>query len=151
VFVKRILDKRPVVVLARRGAGVDHPSAAANVAALVEVVAARPGRRILNSVDPDAPSALEISRVIAAHVGHTWEEVLLEDTVIDGLLGRTPWDPARLAAALALRDLSDPAAGPHAMQLVVTSLVDALHTAWGCRCSCTAPIPWCPSTTITSA
>ena len=41
--------------------------------------------------------------------------------------------PARLAAALALRDLSDPAAGPHAMQLVITSLVDALRTAWGCQ------------------
>jgi phenylalanyl-tRNA synthetase alpha chain len=40
--------------------------------------------------------------------------------------------PARLATALALRDLSDPAAGPHAMQLVVASLVDVLRTAWGC-------------------
>ena len=91
VFVKRILNERPVVVLAQRGAGVDHPSAAANVAALVECVAARPGRRILNSADPDAPSALEISRVIAAHLGHTWEEVLLEDAVTEGLVGRTPW------------------------------------------------------------
>ena len=30
--------------------------------------------------------------MIAAHLGHTWEEVLLEDTVIGGLLGRSPWD-----------------------------------------------------------
>lgn len=91
VFVKRILDKRPVVILAQRGAGVDHPSAAANIAALVELVAARPGRRILNSADPDAPSALEISRVIAGHLGHHWEEVLLEDAETDGLVGQTPW------------------------------------------------------------
>jgi nucleoside-diphosphate-sugar epimerase len=91
VFVKRILDERPVLILAQRGAGVDHPSAAANVAALVERVAARPGRRILNSADPDAPSALEISRVIAGHLGHHWEEVLLEDTGTDRLLGQTPW------------------------------------------------------------
>ena len=114
MFVKRILDQRPVVVLARRGAGVDHPSAAANVAALVEVVAARPGRRILNSADPDAPSALEISRVIAAHLGHTWQEVLLEDTVIDGRLGRSPWDAVppiildtSAAAALGYRPVGD--------------------------------------------
>ena len=51
----------------------------------------RPGRRILNSADPDAPSALEISRVIAGHLGHSWEEVLLEDAETDGLLGQTPW------------------------------------------------------------
>ena len=78
VFVKRVLDRRPAVFLAHRGAGVDHTSAAANVAALIEVVAARPGRRILNSADPDAPSALEISRAVAQQLGHTREEVLLE-------------------------------------------------------------------------
>ncbi|HEV7648612.1 MAG TPA: hypothetical protein VGP26_10655 [Actinophytocola sp.] len=33
VFVKRVLDRRPVVVLSRGGRGVDHPSAASNVAA----------------------------------------------------------------------------------------------------------------------
>ena len=58
VFVKRVLDRRPAVFLARRGAGVDHPTAAANIAALIDVVAATPGRRILNSADPDEPSAL---------------------------------------------------------------------------------------------
>jgi nucleoside-diphosphate-sugar epimerase len=90
VFVKRILDARPVVVLGRRGAGIDHPSAAANVAALIECVAAQPGRRVLNCADPDAPSALEIARTIAAHLGHTWQEVLLDEP-LDGV-GRTPWD-----------------------------------------------------------
>jgi nucleoside-diphosphate-sugar epimerase len=92
VFVKRILDKRPVVLLAHRGAGVDHPSAASNVAALVEHVAAHPGRRVLNSADPDAPSSLAIARIVAAHLGHSWNEVLLDDTVPDQDLGRTPWD-----------------------------------------------------------
>ena len=65
VFVKRVLDQRPAVFLAHRGAGVDHTTAAVNIAALVEAVAATPGQRILNSADPDAPSALEISRTIA--------------------------------------------------------------------------------------
>ena len=44
VFVKRVLDRRPVVLLARRGSGVDHTTAAANIAALIEVAAAKPGR-----------------------------------------------------------------------------------------------------------
>jgi nucleoside-diphosphate-sugar epimerase len=89
VFVKRVLDRRPAVFLARRGAGVDHTTAAANVAALIEAAAAKPGRRILNSADPDAPSGLEISRAIARQLGHDWDEILLDD---DGPLGDHPWN-----------------------------------------------------------
>ena len=110
VFVKRVLDRRPVLFLAHRGVGVDHPTAAANIAALIDLAAREPGRRILNAADPDAPSALEISRVIARHLGHTWEEVLLDDqqappgqptpgrptlgrpTLGRPTLGRHPWD-----------------------------------------------------------
>ena len=94
MFVKRILDQRPAVLLAHQGRGVDQTSAAANIAALTEAVAASPGRRILNSGDPDAPSGLEISRAIAAHLGHQWEEILLEDDASseDPVLGAYPWD-----------------------------------------------------------
>jgi nucleoside-diphosphate-sugar epimerase len=88
IYVKRILDQRPAVFLARRGAGVDHPTAADNIAALVETVAAKPGTRILNSADPDAPNALEISRTVAGHLGHEWREVLVDDQS----LGQHPWD-----------------------------------------------------------
>lgn len=91
VLVKRVLDRRPVLFLTDRGRAIDHTSAAANVAALVEVVAARPAARILNSADPDAPSALQIARVAATHLGHTWEEVLL-DADADPALGRHPWE-----------------------------------------------------------
>ena len=106
VFVKRVLDGRRAVLLADRGAGVDHPTAAANVAALIEVVAASPGRRILNSADPDAPSALEISRTIARMLDHVWAEVLL-DSDADESLGRHPWDRVHpivldMSAAVAL-------------------------------------------------
>lgn len=45
MFVKRALDRRPAVFLARRGAGADHPTAVVNAATLVETVAAQPGRR----------------------------------------------------------------------------------------------------------
>jgi nucleoside-diphosphate-sugar epimerase len=88
VFVKRVLDQRPAVFLAHRGEGVAQTTAAANIASLVETVAAKPGARILNSADPDAPSALEISRVIARRLGYEWDEVLVDDDS----LGRHPWD-----------------------------------------------------------
>ena len=94
VFVKRALDRRPAVFLARRGAGVAQTVAAENVAALIETVADQPGRRILNSGDPDAPSGLEICRAIAGLLGHTWEEILLDDSAAttDPALGKHPWD-----------------------------------------------------------
>ena len=40
--------------------------------------------------------------------------------------------PDALKRALALRDLTDPAQGPHAMQLLVDAAVSALRQAWGC-------------------
>ena len=100
MFVKRVLDRRPVLFLARRGAGVDHPTAAANIAALIELAARCPGRRILNAADPDAPSVLDMSRVIAGHLGYTWDEILLggedgedgEQPPGQATLGRHPWD-----------------------------------------------------------
>ncbi len=44
---------------------------------------------------------------------------------------RTP-DPESLRRALGLRDLRDPARGPHAMQLLLGRVVDALAARWGC-------------------
>jgi nucleoside-diphosphate-sugar epimerase len=95
-LVERALDGRRTLVLRNRGDGVDHPTAAVNLAALVSTVADRPGTRILNAADPDAPSAREIARIVATHFGHEWREVLLEPddprAVADPALGRTPWD-----------------------------------------------------------
>lgn len=90
-FVKRAIDRRPVVLLAGRGQGGDHPSAAVNIGALVEVVARKPGRRVLNAADPDRPTSRDIARTIAAHLGHQWKEVLLDEDA-DAHLGRNPWD-----------------------------------------------------------
>jgi nucleoside-diphosphate-sugar epimerase len=56
VFVKRVLDRRRIIVLSRGGRGVDQTSAASNIAALTEVVASAPGMRILNSADPTRPA-----------------------------------------------------------------------------------------------
>jgi nucleoside-diphosphate-sugar epimerase len=90
IYVKRILDRRPAVFLAHRGLGTNHTTAAANTAALIERVANVPGRRVLNSADPDAPSGLEIARTIAACLQHEWQEILLDDDRLG--LGSHPWD-----------------------------------------------------------
>jgi phenylalanyl-tRNA synthetase alpha chain len=45
---------------------------------------------------------------------------------------RTILSPEALQRARALRDLTDPAQGPHAMQLLVDAAVGALRSAWGC-------------------
>lgn len=91
VYLKRVLDQRPVIFLAEAGLGGDHTTAAVNAAALVETVAAVPGRRILNSADPDALNGREISRIICHYLGHSWEEILLDHSAPTGL-GAHPWD-----------------------------------------------------------
>ena len=128
VFVKRVLDRRPAVFLAHRGAGVDHTTAAANIAALIEVAAESPGARVLNSADPDAPSALEIARTIAEQLGHSWKEVLLDDAPADGL-GRTPWDAPHpiVLDTTAAAELGYVPAGDYAA--TVAEMVDWLVTA----------------------
>jgi nucleoside-diphosphate-sugar epimerase len=144
VFVKRVLDRRAAVFLARRGRGTDHTTAAANIAALIEVAAAKPGRRILNAADPGAPSGLEISRVIARQLGHSWEEVLLGedagDTRAGGAgepLGDHPWNvPYPIVLDMtAARDLGYTPAGGYAATVAaaVGWLVSAAHGGEGAR------------------
>lgn len=88
--VRRILDDRRAILL-RSPAAIDHTSAAANIAALVEVVAARPGTRVLNCADPDTPTVAGICRTIAERLGHRLREERLPPTAPEDL-GRTPWD-----------------------------------------------------------
>lgn len=115
-FVRRILDHRPVLLLADGGAGVDHTTAAVNTAALIECVAGAPGgARILNSADPDAPSALEIARSIAAHFGYDWQEVLLDGQAPQDL-GDHPWNatPSIVLDTTASRELGYVPVGTYA-------------------------------------
>jgi len=46
-------------------------------------------------------------------------------------------DPAQLRRDLAIRDLSDPADGPHAIQILVNQAVEGLARAWSCE------VRWC--------
>lgn len=92
-FVKRILDRRPALVLAQGGRNIDHTSAAANIAALVETVADNPAARILNSADPDAPSALEIAHTIGKQMNYEWNEQIFDAGSFQ-TVGDHPWNVA---------------------------------------------------------
>ena len=108
-----------MVLLAHRGEGVDHTTAAANFVALIETVADKPGRRILHSADPDALSALKISRTIAQHFNHPWDEVLLDDDAPPAL-GQYPWDkrPPVVLDTTASSDLGYRPAGDYASTVI---------------------------------
>jgi nucleoside-diphosphate-sugar epimerase len=90
-FVKRALDRRPAVVLARRGESRFHTVSAENLAELIALAAETPGSRVLNAGDPRPPTVLEIARAVAETMGHTWEEVLLSGPE-HGTLGDHPWN-----------------------------------------------------------
>jgi nucleoside-diphosphate-sugar epimerase len=92
-FVKRILDARRFVPLAYKGDSRFHTTSVENLAELIWLAAARPGTRVLNCGDPNAPTALEIARAVAGTLGHEWAEVLLPGAPV-GVVGDTPWSGA---------------------------------------------------------
>ena len=47
-------------------------------------------------------------------------------------MANTVLDAEAYQSALGLRDLTDSAAGPHAMQLIVAGVTMALRKVWGC-------------------
>ncbi|WP_415943349.1 NAD-dependent epimerase/dehydratase family protein [Streptomyces sp. 067-1] len=89
-FVKRNLDGRRRRVLAYRGASRFHPAGVRTIAELIRLAAPRPGTRVLNAVDPDAPTVAEIAAAIDAVMGVETEDVLLDGPPVDGV-GETPW------------------------------------------------------------
>ncbi|MFD9790065.1 NAD-dependent epimerase/dehydratase family protein [Streptomyces sp. NPDC059070] len=90
-FVKRALDRRPVRVLAYGGASRFHPVHAANVAELIRLAALRPGSRVLNAGDPQAPTVAEIGAAIDEVLGVRAETVVFDGAPAEGTLGLTPW------------------------------------------------------------
>jgi hypothetical protein len=52
---------------------------------------AKPGRRVLNAADPEAPSVAEIGALIAARLGHACEFVAVPDAAQPPGVGITPW------------------------------------------------------------
>lgn len=106
-FVKRALDARPHAVLAYGGESRFGTTATANLAELIRLCAEQPGARLLNAVDPDAPTVREIGEVVFGILGHDAELVGMPGGPRDDL-GASPWGvpwPVVLSMALAERDL----------------------------------------------
>ncbi len=89
-FVKRVLDGRRVVVLSHQGESRFQPVSVHNLAELIRLTAERPGRRLLNGADPEAPTVTEIGRHVGGALGHEWAEVLFAGPPRNGV-GDHPW------------------------------------------------------------
>lgn len=86
-IVEHVLRGEPTIELTDPDT-VDHLSAAANAAALIETLAAHPGPRILNAADPDTPSAIQIVQSIAAQLAWSGTIDLVPNT---SNRGHHPW------------------------------------------------------------
>ncbi|WP_405609671.1 NAD-dependent epimerase/dehydratase family protein [Streptomyces sp. NBC_00076] len=90
-FVKRNLDGRPRRVLPYGGESRFHPASVHNLAELIRLAASRPGTRVLNAVDPQAPTVAEIARAIDTVMGVERESVLVDGPPPAPTVGDTPW------------------------------------------------------------
>ncbi|MEU1484760.1 NAD-dependent epimerase/dehydratase family protein [Streptomyces sp. NPDC005752] len=93
-FVKRLLDGRRRRVLAYDGASRFHPVHVSNVAELIRLAALRPGSRVLNAGDPQAPTVAEIGAAVDAVFGLETETVLVSGAPPERGVGETPWSGA---------------------------------------------------------
>ncbi|MES4905509.1 MULTISPECIES: NAD-dependent epimerase/dehydratase family protein [unclassified Streptomyces] len=93
-FVKRVLDGRPVRLLAHGGASRFHPVHVDNLAELIRLAARKPGSRALNAGDPQAPTVAEIAAAVDAAMGATSELITIDGEPPRPGLGQTPWSTA---------------------------------------------------------
>ncbi|MGA6174938.1 NAD-dependent epimerase/dehydratase family protein [Streptomyces sp. NPDC012600] len=93
-FVKRLLDGRGLRVLAYGGGSRFHPLHVTNAAELIRLAARRPGSRVLNAADPEAPTVAEIGAAIDAVLGRETETVLVDGPPPEEGVGDTPWSGA---------------------------------------------------------
>jgi nucleoside-diphosphate-sugar epimerase len=92
-FINRALDGRRTVVLSDDGANRFSTSSTVNIAELVALCAAHPGRRVLNAVDEDNVSVSEIARAVYAALDQEVEVVTFPGPPVDDV-GGTPWSVA---------------------------------------------------------
>ncbi len=101
-FVKRILDGRTRRILSYGGESRFHPASVHNIAELIRLAAARPASRVLNAVDPEAPTVAEIAGAIDAVMGVETESVLVDGPPPAPTVGDTPWSvPAPVVCSMA--------------------------------------------------
>ncbi|ASS56447.1 NAD(P)H-binding protein [Rhizobium leguminosarum] len=90
-FVKRMIDRRPVIPLAYRGESRFHTTSTANIAALIGIVLKTPRTQILNVGDETALSVGQIAEAIGRHMGFGGKFALIEDGTYPPSIGATPW------------------------------------------------------------
>ncbi|MFD4762208.1 NAD-dependent epimerase/dehydratase family protein [Streptomyces sp. NPDC058439] len=90
-FVKRLLDGRERRVLSYGGTSRFHPVHSANLAELIRLAAGRPGSRVLNAGDPQAPTVAEIGAAVDAVLGRSTETALMAGAPGEDGVGETPW------------------------------------------------------------
>lgn len=90
-FVKRVLDRRPTVVLPFGGQSIFQPTATANLAELVRLAAHHPGHRALNCGDLDPPTVAEISAIVDEVMGWRTERVAVSGPEPSPTVGNHPW------------------------------------------------------------
>ncbi|MGC0333504.1 nucleoside-diphosphate-sugar epimerase [Streptomyces sp. SAI-170] len=90
-FVKRNLDGRRRRVIAYGGRSRFHPVSVHTLAELIRLAAARPGSRVLNAVDAEAPTVVEIAAAIDAVMGADAENILVDGPAPAPTVGDTPW------------------------------------------------------------
>ncbi|MFJ5723800.1 NAD-dependent epimerase/dehydratase family protein [Streptomyces sp. NPDC093149] len=93
-FVKRLLDGRGRRVLSYDGTSRFHPVHVSNLAELIRLAAGRPGSRVLNAGDPQAPTVSEIGEAVDAVFGRRTETVLMAGAPGEDGVGSTPWSAA---------------------------------------------------------
>jgi nucleoside-diphosphate-sugar epimerase len=133
-FVKRVLDGRPVRVLSYGGESRFHTVHAANIAELVRLAARKPGSRVLNAGDPDAPSVARIAAAVDEVLGHSARTVLVDGPPPGPTVGESPWSvpyPVVLDMSAAERELGYRAVTAYEESLPATVewLVDSVRTA----------------------
>lgn len=91
-FVKRLVDRRPLLVLVDGGRSRFHTTSVANLAELVRLAAESPAKRVLNCGDPEALTTSEIGRAIAEALGRpALREVLLPESRYEQQAFPNPW------------------------------------------------------------
>ncbi|MFD8744701.1 NAD-dependent epimerase/dehydratase family protein [Streptomyces sp. NPDC059616] len=90
-FVKRLVDGRDRRVLAFGGESRFHPVHVSNLAELIRLAALRPGSRVLNAGDPQAPTVTEIGEAVDAVLGRSTSTVLSAGPPGEDGVGGTPW------------------------------------------------------------
>jgi nucleoside-diphosphate-sugar epimerase len=146
-FVKRVLDRRPRVVLAHEGRSVFHSTSVHNLAEMVRLASEQPGTRALNCGDPDPPSVRKIASLISDLLKHDWEEVLVPSAMSAHPFLENPWgvpEPWVLDMSLPHRELGFVPVATYDNDVVKTvgSIVDTV-TESGAEAFSTA-IPYLP-------